>query len=53
MLCATDTQHQAKAIETHMAQTLELPGAELGALADSLASVVSAVESRLNRMAMS
>jgi CheY-like chemotaxis protein len=53
LLCAKDTQQQAKAIETQMAQTLDLPGAELGALADSLASVVAAVEARLNRVAMS
>jgi CheY-like chemotaxis protein len=53
LLCATDTQQQAKAIETHMAHALDLPGAELATLADSLAAVVAAVEARLNRMAMS
>jgi signal transduction histidine kinase/DNA-binding response OmpR family regulator len=47
MLCAKDTQQQAKALEIHMAQSLDLPGAALGDLADSLALVVAAVEARL------
>jgi signal transduction histidine kinase/DNA-binding response OmpR family regulator len=53
LLFAKDTQQQAKAIEIQMAHALDLPGAELGALADSLAAVVCAVEARLNRLAMS